>query len=92
MLSPRTQGGQRVLKAALPTSSGKPQDAGVSKPTKTRLPLLPSPAGPERTHICAEGRYIEVSSEKRKTLYIGPGWYRCPRIWGATREAGDAKL
>ncbi len=42
--------------------------------------------------VCAEGRYIEVDSEKRAAIFIGPEFGTVQRVdlVAAAREAGDA--
>jgi adenine-specific DNA-methyltransferase len=66
--------------------------AGVQQAHKEdRSPSPPSPPGPA-TLVCAEGRYLEGSTEKRAAIFIGPEFGTVQRadLVAAAREAGDA--
>ncbi|HEY3450975.1 MAG TPA: site-specific DNA-methyltransferase, partial [Myxococcales bacterium] len=52
--------------------------------------LVPWPG----TYVCAEGKYLEGSAEKRAGIFIGPefGTVTRPDLVDAANEAGDAKF
>jgi adenine-specific DNA-methyltransferase len=68
--------------------------AGVQQAHKedriTFTSLVPWPG----SLVCAEGRYLEGSAEKRAAIFIGPefGTVTRPDLVEAAREAGDAKF
>src|SRR5690606_16520690 len=66
--------------------------AGVQQAHKGDRITFTSLMGWPGMYICAEGRYLEGSTEKRAGIFIGPefGTVSRPDLVEAAREAGDA--
>ena len=67
------------------------KSAGVQQAHKTDKISFISLLGWPGTYICAEGRYLEGTTEKRAGIFIGPefGTVSRPDLVEAAREAGD---